>query len=289
MPEKSRAFDSRFAEELGRTAANDELDPAFRALALTLPSEVDVAQALVHDVDPDAVHEAHRALQAEIGRQIGDVVAEAAARAAPSVNYSPNADQAGRRALTHASWALRAAAGELPGAELGGMFAAAENLTDRLAALRLLVHFGLDGADDALDAFARRYATSALVLDKWFAVQSTAPVHSALERVETLSAHPGFSLKNPNRVYALIRSYAAANPVGFNRPDGAGYRYLARIIGELDPQNPSVAARLATTFRSYRMLEPNRRGHAEAALRQINGFDNLSKDVSDIVARTLEG
>ena len=180
------------------------------------------------------------------------------------------------------------AGGTLHGAQLVQRLEAAENLTDRLAALRLLVHFDLDGADQALDSFARRYAGRALVLDKWFAVQATAPHHAALDRVETLSRHPGFSLKNPNRIYALIRSFAAANPVGFNRPDGAGYRYLAGIIGELDGQNPSVAARLATTFRSYRMLEPGRRAHAEQALRQIREFDKLSRDVSDIVIRTLE-
>ena len=113
--------------------------------------------------------------------------------------------------------------------------------------------------------------------------------HAALTRVETLGAHPSFSLKNPNRVYALIRSFAAANPVGFNRPDGAGYRFVADIIGKLDGQNPSVAARLATAFRSYRMLEPRRRGHAEAALRQLQESERLSRDTSDILTRTLEG
>jgi aminopeptidase N len=77
--------------------------------------------------------------------------------------------------------------------------------------------------------------------------------------------------------------------VGFNRPDGAGYRYIARIIGEIDRQNPSVAGRLATAFRSFRMLEPVRRGHAEDALREMSGYERLSRDVSDILVRTLEG
>ncbi len=107
--------------------------------------------------------------------------------------------------------------------------------------------------------------------------------------MESLSTHPSFSFKNPNRIYALIRTFGAANPVAFNRPDGAGYFYLARIIIELDSQNPSVAARLATAFRSFRMLESGRRTYAEEALRQIAGAERLSRDVSDIVARTLDG
>jgi aminopeptidase N len=282
-------FDRRFGEELARLGGDDELDPAFRALALTLPSEVDVAQAIGRDVDPDAIHQARRALQAALGRQIGPAVAEAAARAAPARPYSPDAESAGRRAFSHAAWAFSVAGGALGGPELARIYEAAENLTDRLAALRLLVHYDLPGHDDALAAFSGRYRDNPLVLDKWFALQATTPAHAALDRVEALAAHPRFSLRNPNRVYALIRSFAAANPVGFNRPDGAGYRYLADVISEIDGQNPSVAARLATAFRSYRMLEPARRGHAEAALRRIRDSERLSRDVSDILTRTLDG
>ena len=282
-------FDPRFAAELGRLAQNDELDPAFRALALILPSETDVAQAIGRDVDPDAVHAARRALQNSLGREIGVSVAEAAGRWPAAPEYSPDAEQAGRRAFTHAAWSLSVAGGSMSGADLVALYGSAANLTDRLAALRIAVHHALDGADEILAAFADRYRDNALVLDKWFAVQATMPDYSALDRVEALTAHPSFSIKNPNRVYALIRSFASANPVGFNRPDGAGYQFLGRIIGQIDGQNPSVAARLATGFRSFRMLEQGRRDHAENALRVLRDTTTLSRDVSDIISRTVEG
>ena len=284
----SPEFDPRFAEELRLLADNDELDPAFRALALNLPSETDVAQATGRDIDPDAIHAARRALLAFLGREIGEAVAEAAARAAPPKVYSPDAESAGRRAFAHAAWGLQAAGGSISGSTLLARYKEAENLTDRLAALRLLVHFGLDHADEALEQFHARYRDNPLVLDKWLTVQATAPRHAALEKVEALTSHPAFSLKNPNRVYALIRAFAAFNPVGFNRPDGAGYRFVARVIGELDPQNPSVAARIATAFRSWRMLEPGRRGQAESALRDLQQSHSLSRDLGDILGRTLE-
>jgi aminopeptidase N len=153
----------------------------------------------------------------------------------------------------------------------------------------LLVHHQLDGAKDALQAFYDRYRDNPLVLDKWFAVQATLPEHSALEAVQTLTEHASFSLKTPNRVYALIRSFAAANPVGFNRPDGAGYRFVGEIIQQLDPQNPSVAARLATAFRSFRMLEHGRRDHAMQVLTELRAATTLSRDVNDILTRTVEG
>jgi aminopeptidase N len=286
---KTPKFDPRFAEELGRLAANDDLDPAFRALALNLPSETDVAQAIAQDVDPDAIHAAREALVAFVGRTIGDEVAEASARVAPPKVYSPDAKSAGKRAFAHAAWALKAAGGTMSGADLLARYDAAGNLTDRLAALRLLVHFGLDGADDALSRFESRYHDNALVLDKWFMVQATAPSHASLDAVERLTKHPGFSFKNPNRIYALVRSFAAANPVGFNRPDGAGYRFVARVIGDLDKHNPSVAARIATAFRSWRMLEPGRQGEAEKALRGLQETAPLSRDLGDIVGRTLAG
>jgi aminopeptidase N len=274
---------------MARLAENDDLDPAFRALALTLPSEIDVAQAIGREIDPDAVHNARRALQASLGAQIGQRVAEAAKHCPPARPYSPDADSAGRRAFAHAAWTLAVTGGAWGGTEVARVYEGAENLTDRLAALRLLVHFGLQGSEKALASFYQRYRDNPLVLDKWFALQATLPEHAALDRVERLSANPSFSFKNPNRVYALIRSFATGNPVGFNRPDGAGYRYIARIIGEIDRQNPSVAGRLATAFRSFRMLEPVRRGHAEDALREMSGYERLSRDVSDILVRTLEG
>src|SRR5690606_11347247 len=115
-----------------------------------------------------------------------------------------------------------------------------------------------------------------------FAVQATLPGHDALDRVQALSAHPGFSFRNPNRVYALVRTFAAGNPVGFNRPDGAGYRYVGGILRQLDPHNPSVAARIATAFRSYRIMEPERRRQAEEVLGEVRSAGGLSRDLTDI-------
>ena len=281
-------FDPRFAEELQRLAENDELDPAFRALALQLPSEIDIAQAIGRDIDPGAIYEARRLLQASLGRDIGGAVAAAASRSFPAGPYSPDAESAGRRSFLHAAWLLQTAGGEMTSAELDDRYAAAQNLTDRLAALRLLVHFGLEDADRALEKFHARYREDPLVLDKWFAVQATVPSHGALEKVKALTSHPAFSFKNPNRVYSLIRSFAAFNPVGFNRPDGAGYRFIAGVVTELDRQNPSVAARIATAFRSWRMYEPKRRAAAESVLRDMQKVEPLSRDLGDILARTLE-
>ncbi|TDI56601.1 MAG: aminopeptidase N [Alphaproteobacteria bacterium] len=282
-------FDPRFAEALGRLADNDGLDPAFRALALTLPGETEVAQAIGDDVDPDAIHAARRALLTETGSAIATLVGEAVDRNAPPATFRPEAEDAGRRALRHAAWALSLAADKAAAGRIAEFYEQAETLTDRVAALRLLVHYRSGEAERALANFYDRYRDNPLVLDKWFAIQATAPGAQTLERVEALTAHPAFSMATPNRVYALIRSFAAANPTGFNRADGAGYRFLTGVIATLDKDNPSVAARLATGFGSFAMLEERRRTAAQAALKALGASANLSRDVADIVERTLGG
>jgi aminopeptidase N len=139
----------------------------------------------------------------------------------------------------------------------------------------------------ALRAFAERYAAEPLVLDKWFGLQAAIPDADTLDRVRHLMNHPAFSLKNPNRARALIGGFAMANQRQFNRPDGAGYDFLAEMALTIDRFNPQVAARLATAFRTWRLLETGRRGKARAALERMAETSDLSRDLSDIVTRSL--
>ncbi|MGA7519378.1 MAG: aminopeptidase N C-terminal domain-containing protein, partial [Pseudolabrys sp.] len=108
-----------------------------------------------------------------------------------------------------------------------------------------------------------------------------------LEKVLSLTAHPAFSLANPNRVRALIGTFAQGNATQFNRADGAGYNFIADTVLALDPKNPQVSARLATAFRTWRTLEPGRRTKAEATLARIKANPGISRDLADIVERAL--
>ena len=99
--------------------------------------------------------------------------------------------------------------------------------------------------------------------------------------------HPAFSAANPNRVRALVGSFAIANQTQFNRHDGKGFELVADVVLALDPRNPQVAARLLSAFKSWRALEPTRRAAAEAVLRRVAATEPLSSDVRDIVERSL--
>jgi aminopeptidase N len=160
-------------------------------------------------------------------------------------------------------------------------------MTDRLAALSMLAQIPGARREAALAAFAQRYRDDPLILDKWFGIQASIPEPDTLERVKALMSHASFSMGNPNRVRALIGSFAMANPTQFNRPDGAGYDFVADIVLSLDPRNPQVAARLLTAFRTWRILERGRLRRAEATLRRVAATPHLSPDVSDIVTRSL--
>jgi aminopeptidase N len=205
-------------------------------------------------------------------------------------DFSPDAKSAGRRALRNAALTYLSYVENGP-ARAKAAFDAANNMTERLHALTVLAHRfpESDEAITALSTFRDHFAQNALVIDKWFSVQATIPGASALNRVRKLMESPLFKRTNPNRVRALVGTFAFTNPTGFGRADGEGYRFLAREILDIDQRNPQLAARILTSMRSWRSLEPVRAGLARAALTEIERAPALSTDVRDIVERTLKG
>jgi aminopeptidase N len=273
---------------LGAILDDDKLEPAFIALNLMPPSEADIARELGRDVDPDAVFAARRKLRVAIGTQHAAALARTYERMISSGHYSPDAQSAGRRSLKNICLDLLAITEDGTAiARALGQYSSADNMTDRMAALETLAQHDRPERAAVLDDFYQRYADDPLIIDKWLALQATIPEPATLDRVRTLTGHPAFSMANPNRVRALIGAFAQANHTQFNRADGAGYDFVADIVLALDPKNPQVAARLMGAFRSWRALEARRRERAEATLRRVAAMPALSRDVHDIVARTL--
>lgn len=287
---KSVAPEEGFLSAVGRFAVDASLDPAFRALALSLPGETDIAREIGADVDPDAILRARNDLRAAIGRSHGAIFSDLVDGAAPSGPFRPDAAAAGARALRNAALDYLVAAGTPEAAERALAQACdADNMTDRLAAMTALVHAGTPQAAEALARFEALFRDEPLAMDKWFSVQATAPVAGALDTVKALTGHPGFAITNPNRVRSLITAFATGNQTQFARADGAGFDFVADMVLDIDQRNPQVAARLLSAFRSWRALEPKRRALAERALRRVAGTDNLSSDVADIAGRSLAG
>ncbi|PDT08832.1 aminopeptidase N [Rhizobium sp. M1] len=279
-----------FVETLIAAAADESLEPAFRAQALALPSESDIARELGGNNDPDAIHAGRQAILKQIADAGKDVFAGLYAAMATSGGFSPDAKSAGLRALRNSALTYLSHAEQTP-ARAKAAFDAADNMTDLSHALTILAHRFPDSAEasEALAAFRDRFAENALVIDKWFTIQAGIPGAKALDRVRGLMENPLFKRTNPNRMRALVGTFAFANPTGFGRADGEGYRFLAGQILEIDGRNPQLAARILTSMRSWRSLEPIRADHARSALIEIERAPDLSTDVRDIVERTLKG
>jgi aminopeptidase N len=272
---------------LAAIIGDTRLEPAFVALILTVPSEADIAREIGRDVDPDANFRARTHLRSAIGTALAPQLIKAYAGMHSRAPYSPDSKSAGRRALKNTALDLLCAPDtEEPLARALTQYRGADNMTDRMAALSILSQHEGKARTEALQDFYERHETDPLIIDKWLALQAMIPETTTLDRVSALTAHPAFSMNNPNRVRALIGSFAHGNTTQFNRPDGAGYDFVADTVLTLDGKNPQVASRLSTAFRSWRALEGGRRSKAEAALRRIAAA-SLSADVNDIVTRAL--
>ncbi|MBU2327952.1 MAG: aminopeptidase N [Alphaproteobacteria bacterium] len=279
-----------FIEVLLAVAADEQLEPAFRAQALSLPSEADIARELGGNNDPDAIHAGRQAVLSAIataGVEVFHTLHDAHSASGP---FTPDATGAGKRSLRNIALSFLTIAENSP-ALSAAAFARADNMTDLSQALTILTHRFPDSPEamDALAAFEARFASNALVLDKWFSIQATIPGSGSLDRVKALMGSPHFAPTNPNRVRSLVGTFAFGNATGFNRADGAAYDFFAEQILAIDPRNPQLAARLLTALRSWRLLEPARAEKARTALAAIEASTSLSTDVRDIVDRILKG
>jgi aminopeptidase N len=268
-------------------ATRAKIDPALLADLLTLPSELELG-ARHAPFDPDAVHAARDALERALAQRLGPALTSAYRELHAGESGALDQDAAARRRLKARVLSLLVRHDAAIGAEFAfAQCREAHGMTERLAALTALVRNDAAQAGDALRLYRERFDGDALTLDKWFMLQATVPAHATLERVQALESDPAFTLANPNRVHALLGAFARANPVAFHRPDGAGYRYFADKLAEIDARNPQLSARLAKAFEDWTRLEPKRRALAEAALRALLERGQHSPDLTEILTRML--
>ena len=258
-------------------------DRAFVAECLALPSETFLAEQM-GVVDPDALHAARNRLRREIAAFLRSEFLACYAELKVPPPYSPDAVAAGKRALRNLILGYLA---ELDGAALAErQFREADNMTDTMAALACLANLDVPERAAALDAFYARWQDEPLVVDKWLAVQAGSRLPVALSEVQKLLKHPAFDLRVPNKVYALIRGFAA-NHVRFHAADGSGYAFLADQVLALDRLNPQVAARMARGFDRWRRFDENRRVRAREQLARVRDAQGISRDVAEIVTKAL--
>ncbi|MDP3853374.1 aminopeptidase N [Phenylobacterium sp.] len=279
--------EERFAHALGRALDDQAADPALKALMLAMPSESDLALAL-QPSDPAAIHAARDALRQRLSVHLAEDLKRLHIGLQELGEFSPDAASAGRRALRNAALDLLAANPRSEVAELAdGHYRAAANMTDAIGGLSALMLIGGEAYEAALADFFERWKTEPLVVDKWFALQARDPDESALGRVLGLTAHPAFDEKNPNRLRALVSTFANFNPARFHDESGAGYRFLADQILAVDGFNPMTAARLVDPLGGWRRYRPELGALMRRELARIAATEGLSKNVYELATKAL--
>ncbi len=288
-------LDAPFIEAMRELLTHPNMDAAFKEMVLTLPSEGYIAEQLEF-VNPHRIHTLRESLRLQLAQALRDEWQHAFDSHQTQGAYSPDPISCGKRALANLALSMlcldASARGDLtwPGRALQ-RFKDAYNMTDRLGALQALLACRSPLADQALDRFYALFVNEPLVIDKWFAIQATAPESEGkvLERVQALLTHPDFSLKNPNRARSLIASFCMGNPAAFHRSDGAGYEFWAERVLDLDTSNPQLAARIARIMERWIRLASPCREAAQKALERVAAKTDLSKDVREIISNALSG
>jgi aminopeptidase N len=291
---KALELDDTVVAAFGRVLNDETLSPAFRELALMLPSEAYLAEQM-DESNPAAVHSARQFVRKRLASALkGDWLAVYERHQTPGA-YEPTPEAGGHRALKNLALAYLAELDDPADAVrlAKAQYDAANNMTDRASALSALLTAaasnGGAAATDALDDFYRRFENEPLVIDKWFALQAMqrgTKARPVIEIVRKLMAHPAFTLKNPNRARSLIFSFCSANPAQFHAADGSGYAFWAEQVIALDALNPQVAARLARALELWRRFTPALRDQMRAALEKV-AAQAKSRDVREIVEKAL--
>ena len=274
-----------------RLLSDQSADPAFRALAVGVPSEEELAAEVAGQgtlVDPTAIHGAIKRMRVALGVALSGELTDIYTAMEVSGPYSPDAASAGRRALRNTCLGLLLATDtDAAHALAEAQFDTADNMTDQMAALSTLTHHDAPGADARLAEFYASWSDDPLVVDKWLMLQASSPATDALERVKALTEHQAFDWKNPNKFRSLIGGFAMANAVRFHAEDGEGYTFFTDWLLRMDEINPQTAARMAGVFETWRRYTSDRQDLMRSEMERMTAISALSKNTREIIERVL--
>ena len=279
-----------FAPLLGDT----QLDPALVALMLDLPSEAYLGEQQ-KIVDVEGNHRARRAVQRQLAQALEEQLRTVYLRCREALTDLADivsGQAVALRSLKNRtlSYLMLLERADYPAWALD-QFDRGGNMTDVLSAMSCLVHSEIgDIAKEkrrVLDTFYANWQHESLVVNQWLSVQAADPTSGVLPRVQALLQSPAFDIRNPNKVRSVISVFANQNMVHFHSPDGSGYAFLGDQVLLLNRQNPQIAARLLTPLTKWRRFDSGRQVLMKAQLVRIAAEPQLSKDVYEVVNKSL--
>ena len=284
-------MDPRLVEALRSVLTNPQLDQAMVAEMLSLPGEAYLTE-ISEVADVDAIHAAREFARKQLADSLFDELwarYQANREVSKVTPYVAEDEHFARRSLQNISLSYLSLSGkpEVVAATLE-QFENSDNMTERLNALAILVNSPFEAEKAlALASFAEHFKDNPLVMDQWFSVQAASPLPGGLQRVQQLMEHPAFTIKNPNKVRALIGAFAGQNLINFHAADGSGYRFLADLVIQLNALNPQIASRQLAPLTSWRKYDSARQALMKAELERIRSSGELSSDVFEVVSKSL--
>ncbi|GFM54120.1 aminopeptidase N [Pseudomonas cichorii] len=284
-------MDQRLVTALGTVLADEQLDQAMVAEMLSLPGEAYLTE-ISEVADVDAIHAAREFARQQIADKLFDGLwtrYQANRELSKATPYIAEAEHFARRSLQNIALSYLMLSGKPQVLEAAiEQFDAADNMTERLTALAVLVNSPFtEERAKALAVFAENFKGNPLVMDQWFSVQAGSTQPGGLQRVKELMQHPAFNIKNPNKVRALIGAFAGQNLINFHAADGSGYRFLADLVIELNGFNPQIASRQLAPLTRWRKYDSARQALMKAELERIRSSGALSSDVFEVVSKSL--
>ena len=271
------------------TLTHHELDKALIAQAMTLPSEGYLADQM-DVVDVDSIHQARTFMRHELAKYLKSEFKMILEQGQSNAPYKFHADEMARRDLNQVCLSYLMTLQEQDMIEFCiNQLDAANNMTDALSALSNISHYDTAFRQKSLDDFYDKWKHDTQVVEKWIAIQAGSDLPDVLDKVKALMEHESFTLTNPNKVRSLIGRFCAGNIAHFHNSDGSGYKFLADQVLSLDAMNPQVAARLIQTMSRWQRYDEDRQNLMKKQLERILDKNDLSKDVYEIVNRSLNG
>jgi aminopeptidase N len=266
-----------------------DLDKAMLARLLTMPSEAYLGE-LSEQIDVVAIHTARHFVRRQIVSELHEELLACYRENHSDNDYQYQADAVAQRSLKNVclQYLMLLNTPQVLDSCLS-QYHSSSNMTDVSAALAAIVHSGFSTEkENVLVDFYQRWQHDPLVVDQWLAVQSSSPQPESFKQVQMLLQHPAFDISNPNKVRSVIGVFCNQNAINFHRPDGSGYTFLADKIIELDKLNPQIAARLVTPLTTWRHYVDACGSKMQAELKRIEAHSDLSKDVFEIVSKSLQ-
>ena len=288
-PEQAEV-EPRLADAYRKLLNDASMDQALVAKMLLLPSEAYLVE-LAEQADVPAIHAARERVLKHLAQELKDDLLACYQHNREQGDYQLGPDAIARRSLCNTALGWLMSIDDERARELAlEQFRSADNMTDRLGALRALVNSGFAAdREQALENFYQRFSDDPQVVELWFSVQASSAQAGQLPHILKLLEHPAFDWKNPNKVRSVVGVFAGQNLAAFHNPDGSGYQFLAGQVCRLDDSNPQIASRLVTPLTRWRKFAPAYSSQMKAALEGIRDKDNLSRDLYEVVHKSLAG